>query len=151
MSGHLRVEEKLETILHNIDYTRLNEKSDGADSKQSTFLTQILEPVRLINPNVTFEETLNRILNAAILIAQCDMGFVSLRTIKNRLEFKMGRNKIGQKKVLEEFYIVRDLINKSIHAESITFEKFSNLQNNYTCYHILIGISEPGSGEPPGE
>lgn len=139
MNGHSKADNQLHTILYNINSSQLEHEtaSDQADQKQH-FLSKILEPVRLVNPTVTFEETLERILNAAILIAQADIGFISLRNIKNRLDFKMGRNKLGQKLTLEEFHVMRDLINQSIKSEKILRQTRTDMSTRTSYPHILI-------------
>ena len=100
----------------NIDQVEQHIAENKANGKEH-FLYQLLEPVRLAQPSPDLEQTLERILHAAMVITRAERGFFSLRNSKNKLEFKIGRNKLNHRLTAADFNVDRPLVLKSIQRE----------------------------------
>ncbi len=100
----------------NIDQVEQHIAENKANGKEH-FLYQLLEPVRAAQPSPDLEQTLERILHAALVITRAERGFFSLRNSKNKLEFKIGRNKLNHRLSAADFKVDRPLVLKSIQRE----------------------------------
>ena len=108
----------LSQLIQSINADRLENAVKKGDKKEQ-FLYQLLEPVRLAQPMLSYHKTLERILHAALVVTGAERGFFSLRTIGNKLEYQIGRNKRNQDLKAEDFHIDRKLVLLSVHSEMV--------------------------------
>lgn len=88
---------------------------------------------RLIDPRRSdvFNGTLEQVLYAALTFTQADSGFISLRNLDNKIEFKLGRDKQNHHLKVRDFAIDRYLIRQSIqHAEPMCCNYDSNTSSH---------------------
>ena len=95
------------------------EKGNRKTKSREHFIYQLLEPLRLSQPLPDFDLSLERILHAALVITKAERGFISLRNVGNKLEFKIGRNKLNHNLEAIHFDIDRRLVLKSIQQEIV--------------------------------
>ncbi len=110
----------------NIDIER---QSFDIQKSNEELIRQFLEPNRH-SAQTDIDQTLERILYASIIISQADSGFISLRNLKNKIEFKLGRNKIGRELGVKDFVIERALIRQSIQKEQSIHINFNRAQHD---------------------
>lgn len=109
LNPHINIEQ------HSFDIQKYNEQ----------LIRQFLDPSENLAWPDAFDETLERVLHASMVITQTDSGFISLRNFNNKIEFKLGRNKLNQQLSVKDFVIERPLIRKSIQKEEAIHHNFN--------------------------
>ncbi|MBN1481778.1 sensor histidine kinase [candidate division KSB1 bacterium] len=119
MSGQrLDFNKNLVNFIHNMDPGRSAvENGLGVRDERNQYIRSMLDPLHCATQSDIFSSTLERVLYAALVFTQADCGFISLRNLENKIEFKLGRDKQNHPLHVRDFVIDRNLIRNTIQNE----------------------------------
>jgi len=107
------------SAVKDIDYTALQKYLNTLGKEERiTFIAKFLEPIRLIHSDVQLQIVLENLLAAAIAMTHAERGFISLKSIDNKLVYKSGMDNQNSVLVLRDFYIEREILDKIISNQT---------------------------------
>lgn len=110
---------KVLQAVKDIDYSALQKYLNTLGKEERiTFIAKFLEPIRLIHSDVQIKTVLENLLTAAIAMTNAERGFISLKSIDNKLVFKTGMDHQNSMLVLRDFYIEREILDKIISYQT---------------------------------
>ncbi len=83
-------------------------------SEREALVAQIFEPIRLVNSSSSLQVVIESILTAALSITRAERGFISLKTLENKVEFKYGLHHREGKLELEDFHVNREILDETL-------------------------------------
>jgi signal transduction histidine kinase len=136
---HFTMERDLVRILSQLDLTKLSRQLQNP-SLIDRDVQQLLEPARLTSSNCDLQESLQRILHAALVLTRAERGFVALMSIGRKLEYALGQNLQQQPLRADEFDVDEEMIRESLDSQMPVRKPYDDANSNEGEYRLVTPL-----------
>lgn len=140
VEGHrFTMERDLVRILGQLDLTKLSKQLQNP-SLIDQDVQQLLEPARLTSSSCNLQESLQRILHAALMLTRAERGFVALMSIGRKLEYALGQNLQQQPLRADEFTVDEEMIRESLDSQMPVRKPHDDANSNEREYRLVTPL-----------